>query len=111
MRTRRAAGAARKRGVFAGPALFLIYDPFPQALSIVRRLGRDYMESVVREGIEKRRQWLPTPRSEVVIGSFAKMSKINRKVIRAWTEIMSRVPGAKLLLKDRYFVDATYREM
>jgi predicted O-linked N-acetylglucosamine transferase (SPINDLY family) len=42
-------------------------------------------------------------------GSFAKLSKINKDVIRVWSEILRRKPNSKLILKSKYFICATFR--
>lgn len=39
----------------------------------------------------------------ITFGSFNDPLKINDRVLKAWSEILQRVPGAKLLLKGRVF--------
>lgn len=46
------------------------------------------------------------PKSSVInFGCFAKLQKINRHVISAWMEILTKVPNSRLILKSRYFQD------
>jgi predicted O-linked N-acetylglucosamine transferase (SPINDLY family) len=46
----------------------------------------------------------------VTFGCFAKLQKINEKVIDAFIEILNKVKDSRLILKSRYFADAvTYR--
>jgi predicted O-linked N-acetylglucosamine transferase (SPINDLY family) len=54
---------------------------------------------------------LPAPRQgHVTFGSFNDLKKTQPAVIRAWAEILNRVPGSRLLLKCSSFVDATTRD-
>jgi predicted O-linked N-acetylglucosamine transferase (SPINDLY family) len=46
----------------------------------------------------------------VTFGSFNDLKKTQPAVIRAWAEILNRVPGSRLWLKCSSFVDATTRE-
>jgi len=68
------------------------------------------------EGKNVPAQWLKSfanfkpKESLVTYGCFAKLQKINRHVINAWIEILSRVPASRLLLKSRYFEDPQVAE-
>ena len=54
----------------------------------------------------------PLPQTdEVVFGSFNQLSKITPEVVRIWSEILSRVAGAVLVLKSETFCDADVRAM
>jgi len=39
----------------------------------------------------------------IVLGCFAKLSKINMKIISLWDKILFRKPNYKLILKSKYF--------
>ncbi|MBK8742668.1 MAG: hypothetical protein IPM02_25700 [Betaproteobacteria bacterium] len=38
------------------------------------------------------------------------MAKINDAVIALWSRVLARVPGSRLLLKSRPFIDASFRQ-
>jgi tetratricopeptide (TPR) repeat protein len=46
------------------------------------------------------------PGAELVFGCFNDVYKVNEAVIGLWSEILSRVPGSRLLLKSRLLADA-----
>jgi predicted O-linked N-acetylglucosamine transferase (SPINDLY family) len=46
----------------------------------------------------------------ITFGSFNNVAKLNVKVIRAWAEILSAVPGSRLIIKSRQFQEISLRE-
>lgn len=54
---------------------------------------------------------LPAARNGfVTFGSMNRLAKINGAVLRAWAEILKRVPGARLIMKDPVLDDPAARE-
>lgn len=54
----------------------------------------------------------PTNRNDLIIGCFARLSKINDKVIETWNTILDKAqPFVKLILKSKYFADKDVKEM
>lgn len=55
----------------------------------------------------------PLPAAEkgmVTFGSFSNLAKINLQVIAVWSEILKRLPDARLMLKNRWLADAGVRK-
>ena len=73
---------------------FLCYSPKPSWLSIPFKVHQ-------RQNV-------------ITFGSFAKLQKINTKVIKTWCTLLDKVPKSRLILKSKRFVDdnfvKTYKE-
>jgi predicted O-linked N-acetylglucosamine transferase (SPINDLY family) len=54
---------------------------------------------------------IPNKKSEFfTFGCFNNSEKISSAVIRAWSEVLARVPNARLLLKSRHFANASVKK-
>ena len=49
--------------------------------------------------------------SDIVFGCFAKLSKINNKVIETFSIILEQKPNSKLILKSKYFSDPSIKNI
>ncbi|MBF0368915.1 MAG: tetratricopeptide repeat protein [Magnetococcales bacterium] len=80
------------------------HDDMQWASETLHRLPRCYMCYQPRAGLPKPVQ-SPRKDGNVVFGSFNNMSKITPKILDAWSQILLRVNGSRLLMKSNDFSD------